>query len=483
MGILLPQLWLSLSLMAPVSGSEPLLIWRTDQTLIPHLGPRAGRPTLSETAIRKACAPLNPQSSPGRVLALTLDHQRCYRLDADHPMLTTRVLGGAGNAATAIYDGPILLYPQRGLACTIGQCPILGTLPDQAIAPASSVPPPPPVVIDSFDGSAGTISNGDTVTLSWSAQGVSNCLLGPQTQTPDSVPAAGSVTRTPSSTTLYELDCSGPAGNDQAQVLVVVKPPPSAAIISSFAASPPKILTGQAAVLSWISTGHTCAVNGVASDLKSSGQLLVRPSSNRTYTLTCDDAGGSATRRRTVLVSPTAQSVSIDSFTATPSLIAKGNVVRFDWQSSNADTCELQGNANKWRLKLATNGALKLAPSVNGRFTLTCSNAKTQDSESRDVSVGSEMSKPTVTRFRSSAVRSIGPAIADIEWESQDASGCSLRRNLDNFSPIPLDGIKMVQVDETTTFTASCISSAGQSTRLTTIEVVDETLFVGGFEG
>src|SRR6185369_10216602 len=94
--------------------------------------------------------------------------------------------------------------------------------------PAPVEPPPaPPAPTSSLDVAPGSITKGDTATLSWTSQNATNCDINPNI---GSVQPQGSLSVTPAADTVYRLSCNGPGGTSKssANVSVVAPPPPKA---------------------------------------------------------------------------------------------------------------------------------------------------------------------------------------------------------------------------------------------------------------
>ncbi len=475
-----PLLLLLACLAAAPIAADPLLLWRpaisSSDNLLQGF---AGRVSSSE--VRQRCA-----QYPGADLWI---YQPQANTCGDRPVnraqlnrwLGIDVVGMAGSVSQALETSPVWVWPERRLACLPGTCPLAGSATPEF--PPEGFSPPPPVSINSFTASSLSIVAGEGTTLSWTAAGVSVCQLGPQGQTA-SVAASGSQTVTPAQTTIYELNCSGAGGSDSAQLLITVTPPPEAPAIQSFAASPSNILAGNSSLLTWISSNaSTCAIVDVADNLRRSGSILVKPTTTRTYRLLCSGSGGVAERIRKVTVTPADMPVAIDQFAASPTSLRQGQSTTLKWKSRNADTCEIASVNRRWRVKVAVNGSYRLAPGETDTYRLTCRNAVSKEAQSLEVTVLPVSGKVRLPTFSVTRSRLLAGSQVQLDWDSDLATSCGLRRDTGQYTSVPPDGSALVQVDETTTFTASCVSSAGQATASQTVEVVDEVVFVAGLEG
>jgi hypothetical protein len=123
--------------------------------------------------------------------------------------------------------------------------------------------------------------------------------------------ASGSVTVAPSFMTTYTLTATNAYGSTSTtQVLVVAAaPPPSGSLpVAALYISPPSIMSGGSATLSWETSGATSIVidNGVKSlNLgvpAPSGNVSVFPSATTTYKLTATNSYGSTYSSKTLTV-------------------------------------------------------------------------------------------------------------------------------------------------------------------------------------
>ncbi len=172
----------------------------------------------------------------------------------------------------------------------------------QAAAPAPVQPPPAPAApTSSLDVAPGSITKGETATLSWTSQNATNCDIKPNI---GSVKPQGSMTITPSSDTTYSLSCNGPGGtsNSSANIAVAAPPLPKAPT-SSLSATPASITKGESATLNWTSQNTSkCAIQPVIGSVQTQGSMSTTPAENTSYTLTCEGAGGVTTSVANVAV-------------------------------------------------------------------------------------------------------------------------------------------------------------------------------------
>jgi hypothetical protein len=152
----------------------------------------------------------------------------------------------------------------------------------------------PPAVIGTFGASASTITNGDAVTLSWSAANATACAVSGGGVTTSVVGGVGSITVTPGpGTTNYQLVCvnSLTTASTPLAVTVTALAPPT---IGSFTASPSTLASGGgSSTLSWNAPGSaSCSLSGGhLSASGTQGSISTGPlTATTTYTLTCGNS-------------------------------------------------------------------------------------------------------------------------------------------------------------------------------------------------
>lgn len=162
-----------------------------------------------------------------------------------------------------------------------------------------------PPTITSFTASPNPLVAGGATTLRWNTTNTDSVTVTPNGGS--SLPASGSLSVSPPTTTTYTLTATGPGGTTTATTSVIVTPPSTTTpAISSFIATPAQLVAGEATTLSW-STTHADSVTvtpGAGGSLPASSTLSVTPAQSTTYTLTATGAGGTATATVTITVTP-----------------------------------------------------------------------------------------------------------------------------------------------------------------------------------
>ena len=240
------------------------------------------------------------------------------------------------------------------------------TGPGGTSAPVSAAVTVNPLPTATLAASPGMLALGGTSSLTWSSTGADSCTASGGWSgmlAPSGTQMTGPIT----ATTVYSLVCTG-AGGATAPVsaTVVLIPPPSAALT----AAPSSVASGQAAVLSWNSTGAaSCSASGAWSGmLTASGTQSTGPlSSAATYSLSCIGPGGTSSASATVNVIPTG------TLSVYPSVVAPGNTSTLTWDSTNAASCTA---GDGWSGTLPSSGTqVTSAVSATTSYTLSCTGA------------------------------------------------------------------------------------------------------------
>jgi hypothetical protein len=241
------------------------------------------------------------------------------------------------------------------------------------ITPSTQAP-----AINSFGADPLTIAAGESSTLSWSVVGAATVSID---QGIGNVALAGSRAVMPSATTVYTLTATNAAGTSitaTAQVVVTGAPTPpvSLPIVNSFAASPPSIIVGELATLSWnVSNATSVTIDHGVGTFASSGTTLVSPATTTTYILTATNAAGSTTAMTQVIVSgappPPGGSPVVNYFTADPPIISAGSFTTLSWSVSNATSVTIDPGVGP----VSSVGTALVSPAANTNYTLTAANA------------------------------------------------------------------------------------------------------------
>ena len=260
------------------------------------------------------------------------------------------------------------------------------------------------------------VMRGSGTTLAWSTTSADACVASNGWSGPK--PPSGSVAIDQlTTTTSYQLTCTGSAGSSSQSAQVVVATP---APTVSLTAQPTTIAAGGNSTLTWTSTdATTCtASGGWGGVLATSGSLTMGAlASNTEFVLTCSGIDGTASQATTVTV---ASAAPVISFSAAPSSVTAGNASTLTWASSNAATCTASG---AWTGNEALSGAQATSSlEANTTYTLTCTGAGGSATQSALVSVTPAV--PTVSFGASPSTVTKGSR-ATLSWSSSNASTCA----------------------------------------------------------
>jgi len=275
--------------------------------------------------------------------------------------------------------GNVEVSPTATTTYTITATNAAGSATQQVTVTVAAAPPPSLPVILSFTASPSSISTGGSSTLDWNVSGATSVSIVPGAA---SVPASGSATASPDSTTTYTLTATNAAGTVTQSVTVAVTEAPtpsptptSLPVILAFAAEPTSISAGNNSNLRWNVYGASSIYidNGVGTIPYTAGYVSVHPYSTTTYTLTATNAAGTATRQVTVTVAaaPPPSLPVILSFTASPSSISAGGNSTISWNVTGATSVSISPGGGA----VPASGSATASPASTTTYTITATNA------------------------------------------------------------------------------------------------------------
>ncbi len=227
---------------------------------------------------------------------------------------------------------------------------------------------------ESFTATPGTLpAGGGSVTLRWDTTNATNATLDGQ-----SVAGDGSLTVNVTANKTFTLNLSNSAGQASCSAPVTVTPPtPVHPICDSFTANPTSIVRGNSATLTWATTNATeVSINNGIGGVAVDGTRVVAPTNTITYILTATRDGKSVTCYVKVTVTdvPTPLHPVCDSFTASPSIITKGQKSTLTWSTTNADSVTINNAIGT----VAVDGTRVVSPTNTTNYILTATkDAKT----------------------------------------------------------------------------------------------------------
>lgn len=237
-------------------------------------------------------------------------------------------------------------------------------------------------VISSFAASPGSISSGESSTLSWHVSDATTVSIDHGV---GDVVLTGATAVSPSTTTTYTLTATNEAGSvtatTQVTVLAAGPPPPAGPpVINFFTADPASIEPGQSSTLSWSVSNVESAMisyDGSATPVDPSGSMIATLYITTTYTLTATNAAGSVSETVEVVVAEEAAAGPpvINSFTAYPESITAGGSSTLSWNVSNATVVALEYSSLSWAGVIDPDvdhiGTMTVSPSETIEYILT----------------------------------------------------------------------------------------------------------------
>lgn len=246
---------------------------------------------------------------------------------------------------------------------------VLSSLPGVAVADS-------PLLSLSVD--RPVIGPGESVRVSWATSGARYCRAWQGVEAWRTVqPVEGAARFTLDQPTTFKLNCRGSGGFVSRTVSVDVGKAPTL----SLTASRTTIESGEATRLDWqAAAADSCtASDGWRGDRSTSGRQWFRPDTTRTFSLSCSNAFGAASRSVTVDVAevepepvpePVEPSLSLQ---ASATTVSYGSSAELSWDSEHASGCSAGGG---WQGTRPAEGRETVGPMHrSATFSLTCSGA------------------------------------------------------------------------------------------------------------
>jgi hypothetical protein len=217
-----------------------------------------------------------------------------------------------------------------------------------------------------FTAAPTNINQGQSSLLSWTTTGASTVTINNGVGT---VPANGSKSVSPSTTTTYTLTATGADGVTSVTAAVTVTVGGGAVPgILSFTASPTVIVAGGQSSLCWnVTNAQTVSIAPGLGNEPLVGCTTVTPAATTTYVLTATNAVGPIQAVVTVSVG----AVQILTFSANPAYSpASGAPVVLSWTTQNATSVTITGTGVPAGAQ-SVNGSVTVNPTTNSDYTLT----------------------------------------------------------------------------------------------------------------
>jgi len=217
-----------------------------------------------------------------------------------------------------------------------------------------------------FEATPTNIISGESSTLSWTTEGSTRVTI---SGIAGDLPTSGSRVVTPTQTTTYTITAFGADGRSVTSPIVVTVGGGVARILQ-FSLNPTTIDAGGSAQLCWQVEGATSVtITPGIGTVQNTACVTVNPTATTTYTLTANNAAGTASVTATAVL--TVGQVRILSFTHTPEFSkSAGDPVVLSWTTSGATSVIITGNEFPGGT-LPVNGSVTVRPNTNVDYTLT----------------------------------------------------------------------------------------------------------------
>lgn len=153
---------------------------------------------------------------------------------------------------------------------------------------------------------------------------------------------------------------------------------------------------------------------------------------------------------------------SIDSFVATPAVIAPGEFTNLSWSVTGADSVEISGAGT-----YGPSGSLVLSPDTTTEYTITATNESGTSTATTTVTV-TYASEPTVEFFTATPESINIGDLTTLSWNVEDADSVSIS----GIGAVNNSGSLVLSPSETTTYTLTATNGVGSTTSSVTITVI-----------
>jgi hypothetical protein len=351
---------------------------------------------------------------------------------------------------------------------TIASLVTLNINPYPPYLPSSQVPYPSALLgalpqVNFFDINPPIINAGSSTTIKWDISNADNVFIDNGI---GDVSQSGTMTITPSATTIYTITASSLYGSSSSSATIMVNPTSKVPVITSFSGSPISITTGGSSTLQWNVTGATSvSIDQGIGMVPSSGARSVSPIATTKYTLTATDNAGSVVASTTVIVSPTSGTPAILSFTSDPGSVLVGKSSILEWNVTGAKSVFIDQGIGTVPLS----GTKLVSPSSPTVYTLTATNSLGSVSSSATVTITQPTSLPLILSF-SIYPTSIQPGdSATLQWQTGGATSVSIDQGV---GTVAQAGQLQVSPADTTTYTLTATNDAGSVTAAVTLTVI-----------
>lgn len=371
----------------------------------------------------------------------------------------------------AVTGSSVTVSPSASTTYTLSATNAGGTV-TKDVTIAVSQPTPPPI-IESFTASSSNITQGQSLTLSWSVSGATTLSLSPSV----GVVTGSSVTVVPGVDTTYVLTASNDGGTVTQSVSVTVSAPLPPPVIHSFTATPDTLSGTGNATLAWSVDGAT-ELTILANTGANPGNVLglssftVSPGATTTYTLYAKNATATVTQTATVTVTDPTPASSIDTFVASSYSATAGEAVTLSWTTTNLGSLWLSADAGGDPGSVSGMSSIVVHPQTTTRYTLSgWAGAAGTIAKTLVVNVGAPLT-PVVNSFTATPDTIAPGAVTTLAWSVSNADSVSISADVGASPGIVTGSSVTVSPAQTTTYTITAQNGSGSVTKTATVTVV-----------
>lgn len=294
---------------------------------------------------------------------------------------------------------------------------------------------PAEVAILRFEATPATLASGETALISYevaNATGVAITLDGGGVVLESAEPA-GSVSVSPRVTSTYTLTAEGPGGPKTSALTIEVEGPPA---VLTFTADPAELELGDETRLQFTTARATSIVIldeagvEVFSGTDASGEVVVAPPADETYTLTAANAAGEEDSASVMVTVYTGARVL--SFTASSTTVDFGDGAVLSYEVARATDVDLAENALTIATSTSPLGTFVVEPRETAEYTLTA-RSETGD-QAAALTIAVRPLPPRVTSFSAAPDPVLIGTTTVLSWSVrgaddvriEDASGLAL---------------------------------------------------------
>ncbi len=314
----------------------------------------------------------------------------------------------------------------------------------------------PPVAVCTISATRGSITAGESVTLSWNTSNAYRVIIDNGV---GSVAPNGSHTVSPTVTTTYTLTAYDALGINIVCVCTItieVIPVPPPAPTCTLNATPTSITRGQSVALNWSTTNaSSVSINNGIGAVGGSGSQSVSPINTTTYTLTAIGSGGNINCPITVTVTEPPVPAPTCTLTANPTTINPGQSSTLTWSTTNAASVSLNQNIGT----VGASGSQSVSPTQSTTYTLTTigNNGQTINCVGTVTVINTPPPAPTCTLTANPTTINPGQS-STLTWSTTNVSNASMNQNIGTTT---VNGSRSVSPTTTTTYTLTAIGNNG----------------------